>query len=623
MPENVNTSVLADASENALTDNRETVIKVDHVSMVFNMASEQLNSLKEYAIKIARRELFFEGFTALDDISFEVKKGDVFGIIGTNGSGKSTMLKIIAGVLEPSKGSCQINGNIAPLIELGAGFDTELSARENIYLNGALLGYSKAFITEHFDEIVKFAEIEKFLDMPLKNYSSGMVARIAFAIATVIIPEILVVDEVLSVGDFMFQKKCEDRISELIEKHGVTVLIVSHSNTQVERLCNKTIWIEKGHTRMMGPSSKVCRIYGGLGGRTGSPESEKWVFDALRKTGEIEDDGELRWYETVVGENADGTNSRLALHAWENEPINAVAVACGASHINAIMANAIASAHDAPVLTTKSDALPDSVERILHEARPSTIFAIDCGNQAGQALSKLDELPWHPQVVRFCREDGDVYKLSWQMIDYGLENKLFEKQAALVDFADNPVSLAAGPYLYAKRCPLIVTLDEKPASADEIANEIRRRDIKTLCVFGATAAPGIEDVLAQSDCKVTRITGEKTSDTCLKISQLSIDATSELQDAGPRELCIASLSLAQWPELVTCGGYAVKRRGALLLEDQTDLDSIKACLDFIENNSDSIDSITAIGNQIGLSDFDKELLGRYLTLAKNSPTSLR
>ena len=223
------------------------MVRVDHVSMVFNMASEQLNSLKEYLIKIARRELFFEGFTALDDISFVVKKGDVFGIIGTNGSGKSTMLKIIAGVLEPTKGHCEINGNIAPLIELGAGFDTELSARENIYLNGALLGYSKDFIDEHFEEIVSFfAEVEKFLDMPLKNYSSGMVARIAFAIATVIVPEILVVDEVLSVGDFMFQKKCEDRISELIEKHGVTVLIVSHSNEQIARAMQQSNLDRKG-----------------------------------------------------------------------------------------------------------------------------------------------------------------------------------------------------------------------------------------------------------------------------------------------------------------------------------------------------------------------------------------
>ena len=196
----------------------ETMIKVDHVSMIFNMASETLNNLKEYAIALARKELRFKEFRALDNVSLEVKKGDVYGILGSNGSGKSTLLKIVAGVLDPTKGICEINGNIAPLIELGAGFDMELTARENIYLNGALLGYSKQFIDEHFDEIVDFAEVKQFLDMPLKNYSSGMVARIAFAIATVIIPDILIVDEVLSVGDFMLQEKCEQRINSLYQE---------------------------------------------------------------------------------------------------------------------------------------------------------------------------------------------------------------------------------------------------------------------------------------------------------------------------------------------------------------------------------------------------------------------
>ena len=282
MPENVNTSELViDQSEEA-EDNRSVMIKVDHVSMSFNMASEQMNSLKEYAVAIAKRKLFFEEFKALDDVSFEVRKGDVFGIMGTNGSGKSTMLKIIAGVLEPTKGTCQVNGNIAPLIELGAGFDMDLSARENIYLNGALLGYSKQFIDENFDAIVEFAEVEKFLDMPLKNYSSGMVARIAFAIATVIVPEILIVDEVLSVGDFMFQKKCEDRITKLIKEHGVTVLIVSHNNDQIQRLCNKVVWIEKGHLRMAGTAKEVCQTYRVLGGHVGSKESEQIVFETLQ-----------------------------------------------------------------------------------------------------------------------------------------------------------------------------------------------------------------------------------------------------------------------------------------------------------------------------------------------------
>jgi ABC-2 type transport system ATP-binding protein len=236
-------------------------IKVASVTMIFNIANEQLNSLKEYFIKLARRELFFKEFVALRDISLEVKPGDVFGIVGTNGSGKSTLLKIIAGVLEPTKGSCEVQGTIAPLIELGAGFDLELTARENIYLNGALLGYSKQFIAEHFDAIVEFAELSEFLDLPMKNYSSGMVARIAFSIATVIIPDVLIVDETLAVGDMFFQKKCEERIRELIEKHGTTVLFVSHDINQVERLCKKALWIEKSQMRMLGNVDEVCEAY--------------------------------------------------------------------------------------------------------------------------------------------------------------------------------------------------------------------------------------------------------------------------------------------------------------------------------------------------------------------------
>ncbi|TNU89931.1 ABC transporter ATP-binding protein [Eggerthella lenta] len=243
----------------------EPVIKVDNVSMVFNIANQQLNSLKEYFITLLRRELFFKEFKALEDISITINKGDVYGIVGTNGSGKSTLLKIIAGVLEPSRGTCEINGTIAPLIELGAGFDPELTARENVYLNGALLGYSKAFIDESFDSIIAFAEIEGFVDMPLKNYSSGMIARIAFAIATATVPDILIVDEALSVGDFLFQKKCENRINELVDEHGTTLLFVSHSIDQVESLCKQAVWIEKGHMRMQGSAEEVCEAYRQLG----------------------------------------------------------------------------------------------------------------------------------------------------------------------------------------------------------------------------------------------------------------------------------------------------------------------------------------------------------------------
>lgn len=239
----------------------EVIIDVDDVSMIFNIANEQLNSLKEYFIKMAKHELFFREFRALNHISFQVKRGEAFGLVGTNGSGKSTMLKIIAGVLEASEGTCRVTGTIAPLIELGAGFDLELTARENIYLNGALLGYTQEFIDENFEAIIDFAELRDFVDMPLKNYSSGMVARIAFAIATITTPDVLIVDEALSVGDFLFQQKCEKRIKELVESNNCTVLLVSHSIEMVRQICDRACWIEHGEQKMLGSVKEVCEAY--------------------------------------------------------------------------------------------------------------------------------------------------------------------------------------------------------------------------------------------------------------------------------------------------------------------------------------------------------------------------
>lgn len=230
------------------------------VSMHFNIASEKLENIKEYFIKLIRRQLFFKDFVALDDVNVDIKKGEVFGIVGTNGSGKSTLLKILSGILQPTTGKVEIDGTIAPLIELGAGFDGDLTAKENIYLNGAVLGYKKKFIEEHFDAIVDFAELRDFMEMPIKNYSSGMVARIAFAIATIIKPDILIVDEILSVGDFMFQEKCEKRIAELMEG-GTTVIIVSHTIGQIERLCDRVMWLEKSKVKMIGDTKEVCEAY--------------------------------------------------------------------------------------------------------------------------------------------------------------------------------------------------------------------------------------------------------------------------------------------------------------------------------------------------------------------------
>jgi len=237
-----------------------SVIKVNDVSMMFNLSSEKIDSIKEYFIKAVRRELHFQEFWALRDISFTLEKGDSLGIVGLNGSGKSTLLKIVSGILKPTKGTVETCGSIAPLIELGAGFDANLSARENIYLNGAILGYSRAYMSERFDEIIEFAELQDFVDTAVKNYSSGMVARLAFAVATMTKPDILIADEILSVGDFLFQEKCEKRMAELLSG-GTTVILVSHSIEQIERMCNKVAWLDHGHLRRLGPTKEVTAEY--------------------------------------------------------------------------------------------------------------------------------------------------------------------------------------------------------------------------------------------------------------------------------------------------------------------------------------------------------------------------
>lgn len=238
----------------------EIVIDVSHVSMHFNLMVEKVDSLKEYVVKLLKGKLLFNDFTALNDVSFQVKKGEIVGLVGFNGAGKSTMLKILAGVLTPTEGSVRVIGSVAPLIEVGAGFDPELTARENIYLNGAILGHSKEFMDSKFDEIIDFAELKDFVDVPVKNFSSGMYARLGFAIATMVKPDILIVDEVLSVGDYKFQEKCERRIQKMIDD-GVTIILVSHDIGMIERLCTKVIWLEHGNVKDIGSSVKICNKY--------------------------------------------------------------------------------------------------------------------------------------------------------------------------------------------------------------------------------------------------------------------------------------------------------------------------------------------------------------------------
>lgn len=239
---------------------KELIIKVDHVSMRFNLAAERYDGFKEYVIRSLKKEIKYNEFWALKDVSFEVYKGDSLGLIGLNGSGKSTMLKTIAGVLKPTKGAVTVRGNVAPLIELGAGFDFELTAKENIYLNGALLGHSRDVMNEHYEDIVEFSELRDFMDVPVKNFSSGMISRLAFAIATIGVPDILIVDEVLSVGDFRFQQKCEQRIRHMMDL-GTTILFVSHSIQQVKDICNKVVWLDHGVMKRFGDSMEICEEY--------------------------------------------------------------------------------------------------------------------------------------------------------------------------------------------------------------------------------------------------------------------------------------------------------------------------------------------------------------------------
>ena len=236
------------------------VISVKDVTIRFNKSAEKIDSLREYIVKLVKGQLFFQEFLAVKDVSIDIRRGEAWAIVGKNGSGKSTLLKAICGIVYPYQGTIQVNGRIAPLIELGAGFDGNLTARENIYLNGTILGYSYQFMKEHFNEIVEFAELEEFIDLPLKNFSSGMKSRLGFAIATMVQPDILIVDEVLSVGDFKFKEKCERRIRELLST-GTTILFVSHSLETVKKICRYAIWMEKGEIIETGEVERVCEDY--------------------------------------------------------------------------------------------------------------------------------------------------------------------------------------------------------------------------------------------------------------------------------------------------------------------------------------------------------------------------
>lgn len=236
------------------------MIKANHISVSYRMSHDKIQSIKEYLVALIKRKLSYEEFHALHDVSFEIKKGEVVGIVGNNGAGKSTLLKVISGILRPTKGDVSLGGNVVPMLELGSGFDFDLTGRENIFLNGAILGYSESFLKSKYDEIVEFSELGDFINIPVRNYSSGMVMRLAFSIASMVSPDILIVDEILAVGDAAFQEKSYARMTELMS-HGTTVLLVSHNIDQIRKLCDRVVWLDHGHVVQIGDTATVCDAY--------------------------------------------------------------------------------------------------------------------------------------------------------------------------------------------------------------------------------------------------------------------------------------------------------------------------------------------------------------------------
>lgn len=574
-----------------------TMIKIDHVTMVFNIANEQLNSLKEYAIALSRRELRFKEFRALDNISFEVKQGDVFGILGTNGSGKSTLLKIIAGVLDPSKGNCSVEGSIAPLIELGAGFDLELTARENIYLNGALLGYSKRFIQEHFEEIVDFAEVGDFLDMPMKNYSSGMVARIAFAIATVIVPDVLIVDEVLSVGDFMFQQKCEQRIQELIKEHNVTVLIVSHNNAQIERLCNKAVWIEKGHMRAIGSAKEVCEIYRALGGRTGSKKSEEAVIAAL---GKVNPNAHPK-SACIFGENRYGTAAKLANAA--KAPSDIIILTNSDDIRSNVISCSLAALLNAIILTTRHDALPDATAQEILHRKPSTIIAVgDSDYISDDVLNGIQAEGSRPSVKRIegagASKGFDVFEYGKNVHPGGWSNAAVLSINSANDEIAIISSLAAEFVM-----PLFLLNDNEQELSDRMLKKLS--EFERLIVISNTDSTILFRLRRDVDTKIEVIPVGESGLSCEQIGRWVDGQRAAFQVSRADTAVITDPQ----NEIDNCllGLYASRINAKIVYIDPRSLDSMASAINWLSAET-NIESLIFIGNDLKFGKLDRLLL---------------
>lgn len=610
MGDNENKLFLGVHLEGFHDDDKEVMVDVDHVSMIFNMASERMNSLKEYAIALARRELRFKEFRALNDVTFQVKRGDVFGVLGTNGSGKSTILKIIAGVLDPSEGTCTTKGNIAPLIELGAGFDMDLTARENIYLNGALLGYTKEFIESHFDDIVRFAEIEKFLDMPLKNYSSGMVARIAFAVATATVPDILIVDEVLSVGDFMFQQKCERRINSLIKDHQVTVLFVSHDTNQIERLCNKAIWIEKSHVRMIGAAHDVCETYRMIGGREGSPESEA-VMLAVENDDSVVPFGELA--DVVAGDSRYGTAIDMAQRMRAES--GKVIVVRDDSRADNMLGIELSRVLEAPVLPIAADLVPDAVIDYLSDARPKEIVVLGSRNEFRRGILESLELRCADSQITYL-EDERKDLLALKAYRYATEQGGTWGRTAFLSYKECFEDLLVlSPYMYNIEAPLFFV--ETQLTVNPTVREAIIGNFDRLIAVGNDHTEIFEDCLdpfREAGMEVLRLVGNDVYHANRLLNEWMMGEYQRLGIEPARSVAV-SASL-QREHAFTLGSYAGFRNMLVLYADPVDLDSIAAAIDYLQTFSDDIDEIVFIGNEQVLSSYDRLLLEKALLIGK-------
>lgn len=586
MPEITNNTVI-DIESKIPDDDRETMIKVENVGMTFNMASEQLNSLKEYAIALFKRNLFFKELRALDNISFEIKKGDVYGILGTNGSGKSTLLKIVAGVLDPTDGKVSINGSIAPLIELGAGFDMELTARENIYLNGALMGYTKEFINEHFDDIVEFAEIDKFLDMPMKNYSSGMIARIAFAIATIIVPEILIVDEVLSVGDFMFQKKCEERIQKLIKDYGTTVLIVSHSIDQIERMCNKAIWIEKGKTRINGLAEDVCSIYSLIGGRTGSLEAENKIIEAYKNTQDIDiQDLKDNYYDASEKNYCDACIDLVKHATSDNKSFSDVVLVSPVEHIHIALGNSIAGALECPLLVYDINKPDLTLLDWLSRNKPKRIFILDrLGCEATKVIKDM-QFSWVPEIIDFNSNDISS-QLEWNLniIDYLINNGIkFSNECIVVAYNNNKLSSAAlASMSYRDKKPIISFSTTEDNIRDLLSSQLMNQ-FKKISIFD----PQIMELISQNYGEFPSI---------IHYQDITLVETFNNND-NINQILVVPDTEEMFQLYAPIGFYCNETNSSLMFVDNTNLESIRKACDYATNLR--VDAISFIQGNIHL-----------------------